>query len=296
MSVVFRLESPYRGEYRLHRLTFGSGGPVTALVAGIHGNEVNGIYALNLLAGMLRLERTAGTVHLLPCVNLFGAAEGRKRWPFDDRDLNEAFPGDENGTPVERIAHAVLDATDADICVELQTGSATVHETPHARVPLSGRATELGQAAGLPLCWKRPSDRIDDGLIGAWRALGRTSVELRGGRGGSLDLDDARAMTRGVVRLLAEAGHVEFPAGEAGGRSCTEVIDYRTPVGGFFVPEVRPGETVVAGQLLGVVRAPLGGDPQEAVHATAGGVVLGLRVYPMVHANERVVRVASPEG
>lgn len=135
MSVVFSLESPYRGEYRLHRLTFGSGGPVTALVAGIHGNEVNGIHALNLIASMLRLQRVAGTVHLLPCVNLFGAEEARKRWPFDDRDLNEAFPGAADGSPVERIALAVLDASEADVCIELQTGSAAVHEAPMPACP-----------------------------------------------------------------------------------------------------------------------------------------------------------------
>jgi predicted deacylase len=295
MSVVFRLEAPYRGEFRLHRLSFGVGDPVTTLVAGVHGNEVNGVYALNLLAGMLRLQRVSGTVHLLPCVNLFGAEEGRKRWPFDDRDLNEAFPGDADGSPVERIAAAVLDASEGALCVEVQTGSWAVHEAPHSRVPLSGPGLERGRAAGLPICWRRPSARIDDGLVGAWRAAGRTALELRGGRGGSLDLDDARTLARGAVRILADAGHLSSPEPAAPSVSCTEVVDYRTAVGGFFVPEVRPGETVAGGQLLGVVRAPLGGEPLEAVHAERGGIVLALRVYPMVHANELVVRVAIPQ-
>ncbi len=295
MSVVFSLESPYRGEYRLHRLTFGSGGPVTALVAGIHGNEVNGIQALNLIASMLRLQRVAGTVHLLPCVNLFGAEEARKRWPFDDRDLNEAFPGAADGSPVERIALAVLDASEADVCIELQTGSAAVHEAPHARVPLTGPAAELGRIAALPICWRRSSDRIDDGLVGAWRAAGRTALELRGGRGGALDLDDARTLARGVVRILAAAEHIGSTERPGDGVACTTVHDHRATLGGFFVPEVRVGERVAEGQLLGVVRAPLGGEPREVVHASTAGVVLALRVYPMVHASERLVRVAIPE-
>jgi predicted deacylase len=295
MSAFFRLESPYRGEYRLHRLSFGQGGPVTALVAGVHGDEVNGIYSLNLIAAMLRLQRVSGTVHLLPCVNLFGAESSRKRWPFDDRDLNEAFPGAANGSPAERIALAVLEASEADLCIEVQTGSAANHEVPHARVPLEGAATELGRVAGLPVLWRRPDAHIDDGLVGAWRAAGRTALELRAGRGGALDLDDARTLARGLVRVLAAAGHINSVEGPTDSRSCSTVLDHRASVGGFFVPEVRVGETVTTGQLLGVLRAPLGGDPLEAVHAHGDGIVLALRVYPVVHANERVVRVACPE-
>ena len=296
MSVVFSLESPFRGEYRLHRLSFGGGeGPVTALAAGVHGNEVNGVHALNLLAGMLRLQRPHGTVHLLPCVNLFGAEEGRKRWPFDDRDVNEAFPGEAEGSPVDRIAHAVLDASQADVCIELQTGSATVHEAPHARVPLSGPAFDLGNIAGLPIVWRREAEHIDDGLVGAWRRAGRTALELRAGRGGCLDVDDSRALAHAAVRILGTLGHLSAPGATPESLACARVRDFRTATGGFFVPEVRPGEVVSEGQLVGVVRAPLGGAAQEAVHADVNGIVLAVRIYPMVHAAERVVRVAIRE-
>ena len=286
----FELESPYRGWYRLHRLSFGSGDPVTTLVAGIHGNEVNGTYALNLLAGMLRLQTPNGTVHLLPCVNLFGAEESRKRWPFDDRDLNEVFPGDAQGSPVERVAEAVMRASVGQLCIELQTGSALVHEVPHVRSPMD---LALGEAAGLPLLWRRPAEQLDEGLLGAWRAAGRTALVVRGGRGGSLDVGDARTMARGLVRLLAHAGHLRDPEPAPPTLVSTTMLDYRCEVGGFFVPEVRPGETVVVGQLLGTLRSPIGGEGVESVTATAAGVVLAVRVYPVVHGRELVVRVAQ---
>lgn len=293
MTAFFKMESPYRGEYSLHRLTFGSGDPVVSLVAGVHGNEVNGVCALNLLTGVLRLQRLRGTVHILPCVNAFGAEEGRKRWPFDDRDLNEAFPGDPVGSPVERIADAVVRATEGQICVDIQTGSTTVHEVPHVRVPLSGASLELGRAAGLPIMWRRQADRFDEGLVGAWRRAGRTAVVLRGGRGGSLDLDDARALARGLVRVLAEAGVLQTPEPPGSTVITTEVRDYRSSIGAFFVPEVRPGDRVVTRQLLGQLRSPLGGEPMAELHAVAPGLILAVRVYPMVHAGELVIRVAE---
>ncbi len=289
----FELESPYRGWYRLHRLSFGSGGPVTTLVAGIHGNECNGTYALNLLAGRLRLQPPRGTVHLVPCVNLFGAEEGRKRWPFDDRDINEVFPGDADGSPVERVAEAVMRASEGQLCVDLQTGSAVVHEVPHVRAPLTGPVLALGQAAGLPVLWRRPAEQFDDGLLGAWRAAGRTALVLRGGRGGSLDVDDAKTMARALVRLLAQAGHLHAPEPAPPTIVTEKMLDYRCEVGGFFVPEVRPGEPVVVGQVLGTLRAAIGGETIESFHATAAGVVLAVRVYPVVHGRELVVRVAQ---
>jgi predicted deacylase len=59
------------------------------------------------------------------------------------------------------------------------------------------------------------------------------------------------------------------------------------------VPEVRPGDRVAAAQLLGLVRAPIGGDPLETITAERPGVVLGVRVYPMANARELLVRIAE---
>lgn len=293
MSEIFRLEAPYRGAYVLHRLTFGSGGPVIALVAGLHGYEVNGIQALNLVAGVLRVQRPRGTVHLLPCVNTVGADEARKRWPFDDRDINGAFPGDPAGAAVERIAAAVMDATEAEVCIDVHSGSDRVREHPHARVPLSGRELECARTMALPVTWRRPGGRYEDGLVGAWRDAGRVGFQVRGGRGASLDMDDATAMARGLIRLLANFGVIggQEPSGSM--FETDHVSDYRSAAGGFFVPEVQCGERVAPRKLLGLVRTPLGGDPIEEIRAERAGVVLAVRMYPMVHAQELVVRVAE---
>jgi predicted deacylase len=294
MSVVFRLEAPYRGDYLLHRLTFGGPGrAAVAIVAGLHGNEVNGVQAVNLVAQMLRVLRARRPVHLLPCVNTFGAEEARKRWPFDDRDINAAFPGDPEGAGVERIAAAVMDATDADLCIDVHSGSAAVREYPHARVPLSGPELEHARAMMLPVVWRRTGGRYESGLVGAWRNAGRQALQVRGGRGLALDVDDATVLARGLVRLLGGLGVIGAQDAGPEPLDTSQVQDYRSLSGGFFVPEVRTGERVAPGQLLGVVRSPLGGEPIEDVRASRAGIVLALRVYPMVHAQELLVRVAE---
>lgn len=293
MSVIFELEAPYRGFYRLHRLSFGRAGRSVALVAGIHGNEVNGTHALNLVAGVLRTTPVDGVVHLIPCVNTAGADENRKRWPFDDRDILSAFPGDPDGLPVERIAAAVLDASRAEVCVDVHSGAPAVHELPHLRIPRDGPAAELARASGLPVVWRRGDPDLAEGLVGAWRREGRVAMQLRGGRGGALDGLDAEAMAWGVLRILGALGVV--PPRDPGGPvlDVERVDDHRTEHGGFFVPAVEPGARVGAGTRLGTVRNPVGGEVREEVVARREGVVLAVRVYPMVHARELVARVVD---
>lgn len=300
MSVVFTLEAPYRGAYELHRISFGGGpGPSVALVAGVHGNEVAGTHALNLVANMLRMQRPRGTVHIVPLVNTMGAEEGRKRWPFDDRDLADAFPGDPDGQPVDRIAAAVMDATAADVCVDVHSGSSRMHELPHVRAPLGGRGLELARAMALPITLRRASLAAAGGLVESWTDAGRTALQVRGGRGGALDLGDATRMARGIARMLGALGLLggaDHGPQAGAGLETTRTTDLRAESGGFFVPEVAAGERVVAGALLGTVRHPIGGDMQEQVRATRPGVVLAVRAWPVVHARELLLRLADEGG
>jgi predicted deacylase len=296
MTVVFRLEAPYRGDYELHRLTFGAGSPTVAIVAGLHGNELNSMHAVNLLAAVLRAQRPRGTVHLFPLVNTFGADEGRKRWPFDDRDINRAFPGDPEGMAVERIAHAIMQASEADICVDVHSGAPHVRELPQVRAPMSGRELELARAMGLPLVWRRPGDRLEaTGLVGAWREAGRLALHVVGGRGVTLDTTHSATLARGLGRLLSHLGIVAKTADSETVADVThsEVESHRAACGGFFVPEVRVGDRVRVGHLLGYIQSPLGGERLEEVRALSVGVVVTVRAWPMVHAAELVVRVAG---
>lgn len=296
MSVVFRIEAPYRGQYELHRLTFGSGGPCTAIVAGLHGNELNGMHAVNMLASALRVARPRGTVHLFPLVNTFGADEARKRWPFDDRDINKAFPGNPEGTAVERIAHALLSATDAEVCVDVHSGAPHVRELPQVRVPLSGEELELGRAMGLPVVWRRGGARLEaTGLIGAWRDAGRHALHVVGGRGITLDTGHSATIARGLKRLLAHRGHLRSsdPTETVADVTRTQIETHRAPCGGFFVPEVRVGARVKPGHLLGYLQLPIGGERVGELRAQCGGVVTTVRAWPMVYAQELLVRVAA---
>ena len=297
MSVIFRLDAPYRGRYELHRLTFGSGkGPSVAIVAGLHGTELNGVHAVNMLVNSLRLVPPKGTVHLLPLVNTFGVDEARKRWPFDDRDINHSFPGDPKGTAVQRIAHALLQATQADVCVDVHSGAPVVRELPQVRAPMSGRELELARAMGLPVVWRRPEDRLDStGLVGAWRESGRDALHVLGGRGITLDSRLSTMVARGLMRMLSHMGILQGsdPSETVAEVTYSDIEAHRASVGGFFVADVRVGDQVHPGHILGHLQSPIGGEKLAEVRAARSGVVMTVRAHPLVHAQELLVRIAG---
>ncbi len=290
MSVVFELPLPLRPPYRLHRLAYGSGAPQVSVVAGIDGDEVTGMHAVNLVAGVLAVQRPSGAVYLLPCVNTPGAETGEKT--FLGEELDAAFLGGPT-SPAGRVAGAVVDATAGELCIEVQSGNRVTDELPHARTPLYGRALEAGRASGLPVVWKRAGKHFDGGLMGAWRAEARPALTLRGGQAGVLSADASRQLARAIVRILAARGLVPPEASAANPVLETDQVDeYRSSFAGFFAAEVRVGERVRAGAVLGVVRSPIGGDTVEEVRILRPGIVLSARVYPLVNARELLVRVA----
>jgi predicted deacylase len=293
---IYRIEVPFRGTYRLRRLRFGQGSPRLVVVGGLHGNELNSVYALNLLASFLRAQAPQGTVDLIPLANAFGVEEGRKQGPFDDQDLNQVFPGDPQGTAMQRVAHELLEATVADVCVDLHTGSMLVDELPQVRVADNQEELTMARAMGLPLVWRR-GPRAGDGtqLVDAWRAAGCTAFRVTGARGATLDKKAGAEIAAGLSRLMAAMGMIRSPSP---GRVSALVDDeqvhgHRSTTGGFFVAEVNVGDRVAPGDLLGRVVAPVGGTPLEDVRAVCEGLVTTVRRYPMSHAQELLLRVAE---
>lgn len=88
---------------QVRELDTGLDGPVILIVAGIHGDEVSGIYAAEELNN---LPLTCGKLCWISPANPFGAEQGKRR-TRDDRDLNRNFPGDPNGNSTKQLAYCI---------------------------------------------------------------------------------------------------------------------------------------------------------------------------------------------
>src|SRR5215470_4160319 len=83
-------------------------GPVLALVSGAHGTEYASIIAVEKLIQQLEPARIAGTVILLPLVNIASFEQKIPHVnPVDSKNMNRFYPGKADGTQTERALYAI---------------------------------------------------------------------------------------------------------------------------------------------------------------------------------------------
>ena len=103
-ETIFSLAMPYRETLDIRRTVYkGGNGPRVAVTAGIHGDELEGLYVCHRLAAWLdELERSnptalLGQVELYPALNPLGLDTLTRSVPVFDSDLNRSFPGSQQG-------------------------------------------------------------------------------------------------------------------------------------------------------------------------------------------------------
>ena len=106
-------------------------GPILLLLAGIHGDEINGVEIVRQLVSKGYNKPTKGTVIAVPVLNVLGFINETREFP-DGRDLNRMFPGSEKGSLPSRFAYHFLNevASKVDYCIDFHTGGASALTMP----------------------------------------------------------------------------------------------------------------------------------------------------------------------
>ncbi|MEL6802340.1 MAG: succinylglutamate desuccinylase/aspartoacylase family protein, partial [Bacteroidota bacterium] len=82
-------------------------GPTVLLLAGVHGDEINGVEIVRKCVHDKYFEELmAGTVIAIPLLNVFGFNNFSRDVP-DGKDVNRAFPGTSSGSLAARVAHVL---------------------------------------------------------------------------------------------------------------------------------------------------------------------------------------------
>jgi predicted deacylase len=127
----------------------------------MHGDEYDAVLVLERFIEALDLQRLRGTVIALPCVNGAAFQAMQRTSPVDGQDLNRLFPGDESGTPSQRLAYEVWSAikTSADYVFDVHSSTEPLLGFAHAIYFDDGSqasmvASEMTRRSRLPLVWQ----------------------------------------------------------------------------------------------------------------------------------------------
>ena len=276
-------------------------GPVLFVNAGVHGGEYPAIEAVIRLGRTLDPKAIAGTVILMPVLNL-PAFKNRTMFvcPVDNVNPNRVFPGDPNGSYSEQMTHALINefVVHADAYIDLHGGDSPEALVPfticrggaepgQAVEPVDVKSKELAIAFGLPyvLTVSRPiqAAKGSSSYVAA-AERGIPAVLAEAGGVGQLQEDAVELLVAGVKRVMAHLGMIEPVVDTTTATTPTVLTAFEwvyAKDAGMFYPGVAAGDLVQKDQEIGRIGS-LFGDTLETVIAPVTGRVLFLTINPSV--------------
>lgn len=275
-------------------------GPVFIAAAGVHGDEYEGPRALWEVCGALPPASLSGVFVAMPVCNPWAYAAASRTTPahLDGVNLARTFPGDPAGSPTQRLAAALLAfilRLKPALFLDLHSGGVRYRFLPAVAYRRglgdAARSRAAVRAFGVANLW---AGRDHVGTFNAETARhGITTVgnEMTGA-GGCLD-EDVAADRDGVLNLMRWLGMLrDRPAPEVPG-AFWETTEVPVERGGYVEMRRSIGDSISAGDTIGVVRSPFGEVVGES-RAPYDGAVWVTRHLRMIEAGEMAGAVARP--
>lgn len=283
-------------------------GPNLLILAGVHGDEYEGIETILRLFRDLRPEDLRGNLLMIPCANPYAYRGGSRVSPDDGVNLARVFPGKQHGTVTERLAYALHHRmiTQADFMLDLHSGG-----THYAVAPLVGyyhaegsafsrRCREAAEAFGASLLWAH--DVIAPGRsVSSAQELGIPWLYTEAYGGRRVRQEDAKLFYDGTCRLMNHLEMFTEPVKWPTGKPFVERktiysegnFDYSATAeeGGFFVPAVSLESEVKQGDLIGTIYG-LDGSELQRVTAGSDGFLVMLLGIPVIQKGDPVYLLA----
>ena len=276
-------------------------GPTLLVVAGVHGDEYEGMEAVRQVFAALDPATMRGAFLGIPVANPLAYAARTRPTPTDVDGLNLArvFPGNACGTLTQRLAHHLLGLVErnvgpGDLFVDLHSGSAEVAFAPMVGFRDVDGSTACEEAArhfGIPRLWRIPDSPGPFNAETARRGIPTIGTETTGRAG--CDPVDVAAYVAGLRNLMAYLHiHVDAPSAPRFDGPARPTVDVFAPAGGFFRPAVQLLGDVKDGTPLGDI-VDLDGDVVAEVIAPMAGQVWACRATPAVLPGELIAMIAG---
>src|SRR6202008_4888946 len=242
-------------------------GPVLALVSGAHGTEYTSIIAIEKLIHLLDPSQIAGTVILIPLVNIASFEQKVPHVnPVDNKSMNRFYPGKADGTQTERVSFLITKQVvdRSDYLIDYHGGDLDESLRPYAYWGPTGKdsqdriSKEMVLAFGLDhiIIWRdRPTDLAASRYLDNTASLrGKPSIVVEAGHAGTVETDDVALLVNGTLNpmralkmLPGQPHYIENPVW------LEKIVDIISDGPGIWYPLVKRGTYVQEGMKLGYV-------------------------------------------
>ncbi|WP_175836743.1 succinylglutamate desuccinylase/aspartoacylase domain-containing protein [Burkholderia anthina] len=284
-------------------------GPSTLLLGGSHGDEYEGQIALSKLAHTLSPQEIAGSLVIIPSLNLPAALAGARLSPIDGGNLNREFPGNARGSVTQRLAHFVSHelVPRVDHVVDLHSGGRTlrfhpamfVHEQPDESRTAAFVAAARSFAAPFTVILRE--DHADVMIDDVVERAGKMMLASELGGSALVTPETVELTFEGLQRLLRHLGHLGPADDSAVSAPASRVLhvpnqDFSVLADdtALFEPCVELGAPVQKGDVLGYHHYIDRTMPPAPVHAPQTGVLLCLNGQALVRRDDTIAVIAVP--
>jgi len=271
-------------------------------IAGMHGDEVEGVQAARKLINLVKPTELAGNLVIFPTVNTTAYNARLRESPIDNRDLNRLFPGNEHGTFSERLAYSLFQAitsnmTDQDLILDMHGGGRFVTSASLIELSETGdRLDKLQMDTAEIACNPLLDIIVRTGKAGPWKELykGTFGRELQKQLpvpcvtfevGGLSQGSEAHIQghLQGVLNLMSQWGmYTKFDSRRAESIvKVTENVRIQATHRGFWKPKVKARDKVSKGQLIAAVEDSNASEI-ELLRSPYDGLVLYMRGNALV--------------
>jgi predicted deacylase len=279
-------------------------GPVLAVVAGSHGSEYTSIVAVQQLISGTNPAEMAGTLILVPIVNVPSFEQITPHLnPTDNKNMNRFYPGNPNGTQTERASNVITKEVveKCDHLIDLHGGDLDENLRPYSYWSVTGNQQQdeaskaIAIAFGLPyiiVSKDRPKDpNASRFLENTATTRGKPSITAEAGRSGPVDASEVAMLERGVRNVMA---HLEMWTASAAPPVTPVWIDPLVNItaeqNGVFHPAVDRAANVAKGAKIGVVTDYLN-RPLKEIVAPEAGTIMFIRAVPSLKQGDTIASI-----
>jgi hypothetical protein len=270
-------------------------GPVILLLAGVHGDEVNGVSIIREIINQKLNVPKKGTIICIPVFNIFGYLIQTREFP-DGRDLNRMFPGSLNGSLASQFAFQFTKeiAPFVDYVIDYHTGGGERDNISQIRLESSEKKTlELANIFNPPFIVH--SSYIAKSLRETLNKIGKTVLLFEGGKSKNLNPNVINHGIRGTKNVLIHLGFINGDIALTENPTFIKKTKWlRSNYSGMFKILVSNGTHVKKKDLLGVIQDPFG-EFKKRIYAPFDCHIFCINKTPIVNKGDALFHVSIDE-
>lgn len=268
-------------------------GPSVLFMAGMHGDETNGIEIMrNLLKEKYFEKLDRGSVVAIPITNVVSFLNCSRELP-DGRDLNRCFPGTRSGSLGSRIAYDLTQKIlpIIDFGVDFHTGGAEINNYPQVRCFFENeKSYDLARSFGAPFILN--SAYREKSLRKEASRSGKPILVYEAGESFRFSTVGITEGMNGCLRLMKNLKMLDVATPKAQSITLNNSKWIRAKISGLFRTTKKFGTFVEKDQVIGTVSSPYA-DLEKQLIAPGDGFLIGINNKPVVNEGDALIHIGT---